>query len=492
MRRNVLWLLAILVSFSCGGGDGGGASDTGAGDLGLDSSMPTDLVDSAGDAAGGDIQRDEVSLDLAETGAGDVDAGDTGGEDSQGDVLVDADTSDYVPPGPCEGQAIARVLVDEGDETFDLGPYLMQLEPTSVVVMWRTLEGSDGVVVVKPKAGGEELSFVDDSAGPIHEVEVMGLEADTDYLYQVESNGVKSAWHTMHTAVPKGMPFTFVAWGDNQNGPEIFKEVVKLMIGVGPHLAVGVGDHVQTGKNAELWKDELFGPARALFHQVPFYAAMGNHEQNAQHYRDLYSYPHPVDDPVHESYYWYTYGNAFFLVLDTNTLLCPLGEVDVPQSEFIKAALETPEAKNATWRIAYAHEPAYSESWSPGDCKYDGFLCVRNWVVPLLDSHEFHVWMSGHAHVYERGTVGGVQHLIIGGGGGGLDEWCKDWEQTSVVYQDHHFLSVEAGCDQLRIEGVNLSGEVFDWVVVNKEREIVEQGPVEGLPELIISSDAPK
>lgn len=454
-RRITQWLLVVMtmVGLSCSSGESQDA-------------------DSLSDV-GSDVAASEI---VADTTVGDV-APDLGLD--QPDLAV-----------PCDDSDLARPLSSaQADETFDLGPWVMMLRPDSVTVMWRTLEDSDGTVLYGLETPDMEL--VDEAVQRVHEVVLTGLLPNTRYAYAVRSGGLTSETHHFTTAVPDGSPFRFVLWGDNQNGPEVFSGIVEQMIGVGPHIALGVGDHVQDGDDPALWKDQLFGPARALFQEVPFYAAMGNHESNGDDYYALYAYPHPEEDPVHESYYSFTYGNMYILVLDTNTLLCPLGEVDVPQSEFIKQAVNSPEAQAATWRIAYAHEPPYSESWGDGDCNYDGFLCVRNWVLPLLAENGYHAYFSGHTHDYERGLVDGVVQIIAGGGGGGLDRWCMDWETTDVIYQNHHFIQGDAGCELLRLEAINQAGETVDWVEMAPDGTILDQGPAEGLPEILVNSDSP-
>jgi len=386
-----------------------------------------------------------------------------------------------------------REVANSPDETFDLGPYLMAPSTDRVVIMWRSLEELPGRVLYGP---GDQTNLEASHAGVarIHEVELTGLEPDTRYAYRVQSEDRESDLHHFYTAVNPGQGFRFVAFGDNQNGPDIFAQVAEDIIDARPHIVLGLGDHVQTGSQEELWKTQLFQPARALFHEVAFFAAMGNHEESASHYYDLYSYPHPAGEPSHESYYSFTYGNAFLLAFDPYQLPCPFGEVHTPESQWLWDAVASPQAQAATWRIAWSHEPGYTESWSPGDCDYDGNLCTRNLLLPLFAEHDFHLYMSGHTHAYERGMVDGVLNLISGGGGGGLDEWCKDWPQTKVVYQDHHFLKVDVGCETMRLEAVNLAGETVDWVEIppTPPGEIIDEGPKEGLPALIISSDSPE
>jgi hypothetical protein len=87
--------------------------------------------------------------------------------------------------------------------------------------------------------------------------------------------------------------------------------------------------------------------------------------------------------------------------------------------------------------------------------------------------------------------VGEVLHFINGGAGGGLDEWCKDLEQTTVVIQSHHFIQADAGCDRLRFEAITIDGELVDWVEISPDRQILDEGPIPGLPELIVSTDSP-
>ncbi len=461
------WTLALLVVllFGCSSSDSG-PGDTSVKDDGVADSSATDLS--------ADTTTVDTSLDQA----------------TPDDAALEVDTE---APYECSGVPTGRTLSAEADETFDLGPYLMQATPETIVVMWRTLEPEAGKVSFGPS--GENLDLVVEETIPtlVHEVTLESLEPNTDYDYQVESGGRTSAVHTFHSSMKEDRPFRFAVFGDNQNGPNVLIKVVAQILEFGPYLVLGVGDHVQEGNMAALWKEQLFGPARSLFHQASFYATMGNHESRSQDYFDLYSYPNPSDDPEHEAYYAFTYGSVFFLCLDSMTLLCPLGDVDTPESEWIKEVLESPEAKNAKWRFAYSHTPAWTESWSPGECTFSGNKCMQDWLIPLLAEHGFHGFFSGHTHDYERGYYDGLIHFITGGAGGHLDEWCLDHEGTTVVYQGHNHLEVDVGCDSVRIQAVNLDGDVVDWVEFGPETpvNIIDEGPADNLPELIVNEASP-
>jgi Calcineurin-like phosphoesterase/Purple acid Phosphatase, N-terminal domain len=438
------------------------------------------------DSQPNDLSFEDLTLDLSSPADAGVDV------KTLPDVPVFQDLSPEIEPiNLCDEELVPLALEKLEDETFDLGPYLMNVTQSSAVVMWRTLDKVDGKVVVL--INGEELEVSQKWTSFVHELTITGLEPGEAYRYRAESAGLSSSEHVFRTAPLPGAPFRFVGWADNQNGPAVFAEQVSLMIDDGPDLAIAVGDLVQTGKIEALWKEQLFGPARALLHQVPLFAAIGNHEGNSHFWYDLMSYPYPSGEPEHETYYYFTWGNTFFLVFNPFQLPCAFGEVETPHSIWMKEAVQCPEAKAATWRIAYAHEPAVSESWGDGSCTYHGNGCIRNDIMPLLAENGFHAYFAGHTHAWERGNLEGMIHLIMGGGGGSTDAWCYDEPSTEVVHTAHHHIRVDVGCETLRIEGVGLDGEVFDWVEIapTSPVTILDQGPADWLPPPDLNSDRP-
>ncbi len=95
---------------------------------------------------------------------------------------------------------------------------------------------------------------------------------------------------------------------------------------------------------------------------------------------------------------------------------------------------------------------------------------VADWLLPLMAEHDFHLYLTGHTHDYERGESHGVTHIIAGGGGASLDEWCSDVPEVEVIALKHHYLNIEAGCDQLLIEAhaVPEEAEPIDVVVIDR------------------------
>jgi acid phosphatase type 7 len=381
------------------------------------------------------------------------------------DSFRQPDIAPEVEPFSCRSPVSDRIVDDNPDLTFDLGPYLMAPTSTAITIMWRTLEEEDGAVLYGFKEAGENITSAQ-GLTTVHSVRLEGLSPETRYAYQVRSGERTSEVHHFYTAPPPGGSFKFAAWGDNQGG-EPFPDVLKVVLNDAPHMVMGLGDHVHDGRIDILWKDHLFDPARALLHEVPWFAAFGNHGKNGKLYYDLMGYENLALSPETESMYSYTYGNAFYLVIDTNGLFFEIAGVDTEWSAWVKEQVASPAAQNATWRFAYAHEPGADEEFSVASpCGgYEGTVNsgIRVFLLPLLQEHDFHAYFAGHVHIYERTMVGSLLHIIAAGGGGGL-EYCELESDVSVLANRHHFLRGTIGCDSALFEAVGLDGEVFDWV----------------------------
>lgn len=397
------------------------------------------------------------------------------------DLFAEPETVDLVPemvPFQCREPIPARIVDDKQDDTFDLGPYLMAPTPTAMTVMWRTLEEEDGAVLYgENDSTDNEVPEVGTST--VHSVRIEGLEPATRYAYKVRSGDRTSDVHHFYTAPEEGGSFQFASWGDNQGG-DPFPDLIDAIVADAPHVLLGLGDHVGDGRIDWHWKDHLFDPGRKLFHEVPLFAAFGNHGKNGILYYKLMGYENLAISPESESVYSWTYGNTFFLVVDTNGLFFDLGEVETEWSAWIKQQMASPAAQEATWRIAYAHEPGAVENSSQVECGGTVYKPVTGWLLPLLDEHNFHAYLCGHAHLYERTMFGNMAHIVSGGGGGGL-EYCEE-QPAFVAHLEvrHHFIRGLVGCDTLRLEAVALStGEVFDFVELGTgpAGTILDQGP---------------
>jgi Calcineurin-like phosphoesterase. len=130
--------------------------------------------------------------------------------------------------------------------------------------------------------------------------------------------------------------------------------------------------------------------------RFPLAAFSGNHDhQMGEYYGYHYNQPN-VSAAYGTAYgndgdYWFVYGNALFLVLNSNT------ESIATHDVFIREAV----AKNpsATWRVVAFHHSVYSEADHFAD---PDVIDRRTNYPPVFERYKIDVVLQGHDHAYTR------------------------------------------------------------------------------------------
>jgi acid phosphatase type 7 len=366
-------------------------------------------------------------------------------------------------PGPRPYTAVS-------DETFVRGPWIAHAAPDALTIGWETSEACRGRLELGRAGQALDLAAQDEGQPTQHLLTASGLRPDTRYTYRLVC-GETSAEHTAYTAPEAGDAVRFAVLGDSQSHPEVSSRVLAELEAFEPHLVLHAGDAVGDGQIDALWDLELFAPFGPVQDHLAVYFAMGNHEgHGAVYYRRSAGALLSPESPV-ATCFAFSAGNLFVLVVDTEHAFFPIADVDTPISTWIKQVAESPAARAATWRVAIGHEPALAEGWSPGACEppdtFDGLAPVRTWLLPYLAGQGFQAYFAGHTHAYERGVVAGVHTFITGGGGGTLDEHCRDLPEIEVFRAVHHHLRVSADCEAMTVQAWALDEtEPFDEVVI--------------------------
>ncbi len=299
------------------------------------------------------------------------------------------------------------------DESFYITPYLQNVTPTSITVMWETREASKGGVEFG-QGGKYDRSARETEAVKIHEVHLTGLTVLTTYEYRVVSDS-GSAFEASFTTAPE--PGTdewrLVVYGDNRSDPNTHRANVEQILKLEPGIVLNSGDLVANGKEYSQWKEQYFDPMRGLAEYVPIYPCMGNHEKNADHY---YNYS-AVPDSEGEVYYSFDYANAHIIALNSNRKDAPFQRGEA-QTEWLIAELKANQDKD--WIIVFFHHPLFR-------CHPTRGIEPQRWVwQPIFDEYGVDLVVNGHDHYYQRTyAIGeytgkdtkGVYHLVSGGGG---------------------------------------------------------------------------
>jgi len=346
------------------------------------------------------------------------------------------------------------------------GPYLQNVTPSGIRVRWETDTGSDSRVDYGPTASygssvEGDYSTLLSTGTYLHDVPLTGLTADTNYHYMVTTGATTSSDHIFSTAVAPGSSFfRFVAYGDSRGEPPAFDTTVQQEIAEGvlashPLFSIHSGDAVHDGDKYPQWGPQFFTPSQELFWNVPFFFALGNHE-----YSLLLGVPTWAVKFMYfpsgpsETWYSFDYGNAHFVVLDSNTDFSP----GSAQYEWIENDLAS---ATGTWLFASFHHPPYTSHVS------EHVPELQDYVVPLFERYGVDMVITGHVHWYERSVRNGIQYVIAGGGGAPLNTDQELPNPYQVFWQStYHYCTIDVSAQQLLFKARYADGTPFDEVYV--------------------------
>jgi predicted phosphodiesterase len=305
------------------------------------------------------------------------------------------------------------------------GPYLQNLTPKSVTVVWTAGEPSEGAVEFEagaPKSGrtppGKPFiplpkeKYAQRKISPLskdHEVTLTGLTPGQVYSYRVVSkkpgDGQAAACTTESFRTPTENPksFCFAILGDTHTYKRS-EELAERLIDESPRFILHVGDYGSRVVSG------LLKPYKKVMRRFPMYMARGNHDSVKKH-KQFVAMPGPGKD----LYYSFRWGNARFISVDTNDRkgMQAGGE----QYKWLENELKTTKEK---WKFVFQHHPLYSAWGGKMDSRLDD-------ERKLLEKYQVHVVFQGHMHNYDRSfplrdnkvvETGGVTYITASGGCG--------------------------------------------------------------------------
>ncbi len=170
---------------------------------------------------------------------------------------------------------------------------------------------------------------------------------------------------------------------------------------------------------------------------VPLYPAFGNHDA-----------PHLQEQlrrfGLSRPYYRLTLGPVDFFVLYTEEGL-------KEQRAWLEENLRE---SQAPFRVLVLHRPLHS----PGP--HGGSPTLRALLGPLLARYRVGLVLSGHDHLYARTRVGGVVHVVTGGGGASL--YAPRPLPGFLVHRAHHALFLEGTPEGLWVYARDTKGGILD------------------------------
>lgn len=291
------------------------------------------------------------------------------------------------------------------------GPYLQDLAPESITVMWQLDVPQPAQLVVDGPSGSQTIAV---PAGRITEAKVSGLAPSSRYRYRVLA-GDASWTGEFATAPPLGkdVPHSFVVVGDSRYFVEQHRRVVQRMSQEVPDFVLGTGDMVDEGHRQDQWQ-QFFDVENEMLRDNVYFPALGNHDRQgrdraADAYRSYFSVPQNGNQT--ERYYAFTYASSRFIILDSNLYSFALTDQTAWLERELIAARQD---GNVHHIFVVMHHPPYSISL------HGGATDLRDRWCPLFDKYDVSAVFSGHDHVYSRAETDGLRYFVSGGGGAAL------------------------------------------------------------------------
>lgn len=304
------------------------------------------------------------------------------------------------------------------------GPYLQSSTDTSIIVKWRTLENTTGIVRYGTTLNSQTTIIADSISQEDHAIVLTGLAPNSKYYYSIGTlandtliGGDETFYFITHPTAGTEKKTTIWITGDagRDNGlqRDMRDAYYNYMNGDHTDLWLLLGDNAYEDGTEDQYQAAMFEKMfEDLLKQTNLYPTPGNH--------DLSKYDIPLieapyynifDLPVNgeaggvpsgtEAYYSYDYGNIHFISLDS---YATDRDSTAVMANWLKADLA---ATNQKWKIAYWHHPPYSKGSHDSDDTSPNesggrLIEMREQIVPLLENSGIDLVLNGHSHNYER------------------------------------------------------------------------------------------
>lgn len=271
----------------------------------------------------------------------------------------------------------------------------------------------------------KEYKQIDGTMYYSNKVTVTGITEETVYYYQYYLDGAWSVTYKYESQNQESFSFLYV--GDPQIGASVGQTATGMTDAQTAEYAarndtyswnttlesaldanedvsfmISAGDQInETVKTASAEKDlqqeiEYAGFLSPLtLKSLPLATTIGNHDSRTANYQNHFNNPNSFTEETSATAagngYYFTYGDALFIMLNTNNYNCADHEA------LLKKAVEAnPDAK---WKVVTFHHDIYGSGMDHSDS--DGII-LRTQLTTLMDKYDIDVVLQGHDHTYSR------------------------------------------------------------------------------------------
>ena len=419
---------------------------------------------------------------------------------------------------------------------LDEGPFLTQIKADSAIVWWRT----DRIATGELRLENSRTFPTESDPDNRHVARLTGLQAGRSYAYQVSvrtsDDELRSRTFQLTTA-PAEPDFSFLFTCDGRTGAlgggdtalegvnaTSARALIAQMARHKAHFLIFTGDLIsgyttrEDDFRAQLrsWK-RIYG---ALWHEMPVYTGMGNHEslldgsarlqfdkQGSQCAESVFAseFLHPQNGPDPErpglppykgAVYSFEYAGCHFVQLNSDYWYSNhpdeqpgnlFGRLLPGQIEWFERELASARAGGAKHIFVFIHEPAFPNGGHVQDSLWGGGsadgVAVRDRFWSIVNRARVTAVFSGHEHNYSRTLIDSQtpvhwDHSVnqdftqpttqIIQGAAGAPFYPRDltvpWTNSIKKFVTHtwSYCLVKVAANRVRLETYSYTGEMID------------------------------
>ena len=304
------------------------------------------------------------------------------------------------------------------------GPYLSAPDANAVQISWETagLVPSYLEYKVKGSKAAPKQAFSSKNHGILnhntsHSVYLTDLEPGKEYEYEIftlrpvtmepDSSGIR---HTFAVPEKNAKKFNFYCITDIHSDVGYIRRALALPEAGKSDFIALLGDNLSHAAGSEaLYKgiiDPILEATTVERKDKPMVFVRGNHEQLGVYAKEYFNV---MRHPSGKTYYAFTYGSVFFLVLDSGSdsnrddegIMFSNRAAREQQKEFIAEVVESEAYQKADFRVVLMHIPPLQ---TEKDLIYG---LVYGLTEPLRNAKiKPDVMLCGHIHAYEKVNAG--------------------------------------------------------------------------------------
>jgi len=299
------------------------------------------------------------------------------------------------------------------------GPYIQLATHKSIVIRWRSNVASDSRVRYGTSPLNLNFTTTNSTQKTEHEVELVGLSPNTKYYYSVGSSTTVLQANSDNFFVTHPIPGTTSPtriWviGDFGHGTSAQRAVrdsySNYTGSTHTNVWLWLGDNAYNDGTDSEYQTKVFDVYPNQFKQIVSWPTSGNHDLHTANaasqtgpYFDNFTMPKNAEaggiPSGTEAYYSFDYANIHFVCLESND--AAFRSTSGAMATWIRNDLA---ANTQRWTVVYFHHPPYSKGSHDSDNSSE-MVGMRTNIIPLLESYDVDLVLSGHSHSYERSMM---------------------------------------------------------------------------------------